>query len=119
VRDDLDSSAMGAIQLLINRDATAVVAAVEAAGHPEEAQAKILSAMYADIGRTLADFALAHEEFGTDVAYEPETLGAALNGVLGSAFPGSSADALRRAREADVTRWASDSNAAFRLFAEG
>ena len=58
VRDDLDSPAMGAIHLLVNRDIETVVAAVAHAGNPDEAEAKVLSAMYADVGRTLVEFAL-------------------------------------------------------------
>ena len=118
VRDDLDSPAMGAIHLLVNRDIETVVAAVAHAGHPDEAEAKVLSAMYADVGRTLVEFALNHGEFGTDVVFEDETLGAALNGTLKVAFRGESAENLRKYRAADVTRWSSRSNAAFGLFDE-
>lgn len=116
IRDDLDSPAMGAIHLLVNRDTEGVVAAVAHAGLPDQAEKNVLSAMFADVGRTLVEFALNHSEFGTDVAFEDETLGAALKGTIASALPGESADGLRNARAADVTNWTSRLNASFGLF---
>lgn len=118
VRDDLDASAMGAIHLLVNRAFESVVRAVANAENPSEEQSRTLSAMYCDVGRTLLDFALSRDDLDTDAEYEEETLGAALTGVIASAFPGHQAGALRRVKAADVTRWASGANAAFGLFSE-
>jgi hypothetical protein len=113
---ELELPAMGAIQLLLNSRFPLVVAAAreQAADRPD--LAVVRSQLFADIGRTLIESALAREEIGTEAAWPDDSLGSVLSAAL-NRFPESVSD-LRRIRDRDPPAWAAKLAASFGLLRE-
>jgi hypothetical protein len=79
---DLEASALGAIQLLVNQEHPAVVAAVSRAGNPGDVDRTVLSALKSDVIRSMLERAVTDEAFEMTAEFDKDTLGAVLQGLV-------------------------------------
>jgi hypothetical protein len=91
---DLESSTLGNVRLLLNREHPVVARSIEAESESGEGYA-VRSALKHDIARQLLNGALENEDFDPAADYGPGTLGAALKALLNRLFPGESLASLR------------------------
>lgn len=112
---DLELPAMGAVQLLLNSRFPLVIAAArgDEGGRPE--LAVVRSQLFADIGRTLIEFALAQDDLEQD--WPDDSLGAILTAAVTSRFREPISD-LRLLRLQDPPAWAAKTAGAFGLLRE-
>lgn len=116
IGDNLDSAAMGSLLLLVNEQNEAAVAAVGRAERPGESERIVLSAIRADVTRTMLEHALSSNEFDEGAAFDEETLGATLQTLYRGLFPETSIEEMRRRREQYPNFFASDVQHAVKLF---
>jgi hypothetical protein len=114
---ELNAAAMGSMYLLINKSNAAVRAAVLRADNPRPVDQAILSAMYYDVGRTLVEIALDHDEVAGE-QFDEESFGDVLQGLLLSLFPGEEFMQLRKRRDSDATRFSAELGDRLRLMAD-
>jgi hypothetical protein len=116
---DLNASAMGSIQLLVNQEHSAVVDAVARAATPGDVDRVVLSALKTDVIRSMIDRALGADDFFLDTDFDEGTLGAVLQGLLRTYLSDRTADPrltdLRRLRNGDPSMFASLIQAATRF----
>ena len=112
---DLELPAMGAIQLLLNSRFPLVTTAARTVGGDRPELAVVRSELFADVGRTLVEFALARDE--PDREWPEDSLGAVLRSLLTSRFHEPIAD-LHRLRDNDPTVWAARVAGSFGLLRE-
>jgi hypothetical protein len=115
VGPELELPAMGSIQLLLNNRFPIVVEAARDNDPDRRDLAVVRSQLFADVGRTLTEFALAHDDIGEE--WPDDSLGAILSTALTSRFRESIVD-LRRLRTLDPSAWAAKASAAFGLLHE-
>lgn len=115
IDSDLELPAMGAIQLLLNSRFPLVSSAVRSVGGGQPELAAVRSELFADIGRTLVEFALAQDELNRE--WPEDSLGTVLTSVLTSHFRESVTD-LHRLRDHDPAVWAAKLAATFGLLRE-
>ncbi|WP_280250817.1 hypothetical protein [Nocardia abscessus] len=113
---NLDSATMGSLLLLVNEKKTVVTEALQRAGSPRVEDKIALSALYADVARTMVDHALRLSEFDDDSHYVDETLGATLQELFGRLFPGRSITDIRLAAQESPNLFASELQAAVKIF---
>ncbi|WP_338597162.1 hypothetical protein [Saccharopolyspora sp. SCSIO 74807] len=116
IGDNLEGAAMGSLLLLVNEQNAAAVAAVGRAERPGETDRLVLSAIRADVTRTMLEHALSSEDFYDGAAFTDETLGAALQALYRRLFPETSIEEMRRRREQYPNFFASDVQHAVKLF---
>jgi hypothetical protein len=112
---DLELPAMGAIQLLLNSRFPLVCSAARDVGGDRPELAVIRSQLFADIGRTLTEFALARDEPEHD--WPEDSLGIVLRSLLRSRFREPTKD-LQNLRDQDPAAWAARVAASFGLLRE-
>lgn len=86
ISGSMDSAAMGALLLLVNERNKAVAEAFSRAGKPRQVDSLVLSAVYADVARTMIEHALSREDFVDDAHFGEETLGAMMLDVFRQMF---------------------------------
>lgn len=116
ISGSLDSAAMGALLLLVNQRNTAVADAFSRAAKPRPVDRMVLSAVYADVSRTLVDHALARDDFVDGVDYGDDTLGAVLLDIFGQMFGGRSIQDVRLRAKENRNHLATEVQAAVRIF---
>jgi hypothetical protein len=119
---DLNATALGAIQLLVNQEHPTIVAAVGRAGTPNDVDRAVLSTLKSDVVRTMLERALGDEAFGMTEHFEKDTLGAVLQGLIRTYMSNYLDDDLleiRRIRETDPPMFAAVVQAATDLLADG
>jgi hypothetical protein len=99
VSSQLEAATMGAVLLYVNERSKAVVRAFQNAAAPRPADRLILSAVYADVARTMVDAALNNDDLVDDAAFDDDTLGQTLQNLLRRLFPGRSTADLRHLRD--------------------
>lgn len=114
VNADLHEPTLGALHLLVNEDDAMAVRAVTAAGSDDEVAQLLLSSIHYDVGRTLVDLAVGHEELDEDREFPAESLGRTLQALLRRVFPGASISAVRDMRTTDPSRYSGEILAALR-----
>jgi hypothetical protein len=115
IHPELELPAMGAVQLLLNSRFPLVVASArELDGHRPELGV-VRSTLFADLGRTLLEFALAHDEIERE--WPADSLGEVLSNSLTGRFHEPVSD-LRKLRDQDPPAWAAKMAAAFGLLRE-
>ncbi|WP_227589889.1 hypothetical protein [Demequina pelophila] len=114
----LESAAMGALLLLINESHEAVVGSFESAARPKPAQRAILSAVRADVARTLIEYSLECEDFEVAADYPEGSLGSACSDVFEKVFDGRSVADVRLLREHSPGLFSSELQARTSLFRE-
>jgi hypothetical protein len=112
---DLELPAMGAIQLLLNSRFPLVTSAARHVGSDRPELAVIRSQLFADVGRTLIEFALARDE--PEVEWPEDSLGIVLRSLLRSRFREPTND-LQKLRDHDPAVWAARVAASFGLLRE-
>ena len=113
--NDLELPAMGAILLLLNERHPLVVAAAKDPSSERPELAVIRSVMFADVGRTLVEYALGQEDLERD--WPDDSLGAVLKAVIKSYF-GQSVAELRLLRDTDPVRWSATAASSLGLLRE-
>ena len=116
ISGDLGTAAMGALLLLINERKRELVEAFERAAKPRPIDRVLLSAVYADVARTLLEHALREPEFVLDDDYPEESLGSTLQSLVVGLFPAVTVDHLRRRLEQSPRLFASELQDAVRIF---
>ncbi len=114
VNADLHEPTLGALHLLVNEDDAMAVRAVTAAGSDDEVAQLLLSSIHYDVGRTLVDLAVGHDELDEDREFPQESLGRTLQALLRRVFPGASISAVRDMRTTDPSRYSGEIIAALR-----
>ncbi|WP_411091560.1 hypothetical protein [Streptomyces sp. 049-1] len=112
----LESATMGSLLLLVNEQNTVTATAFQNAARPRPVDRIVLSAVYADAARIMAEHALSHEDFTEDADFPEESLGATLLSLFDQLFAGQSINDIRLRRRQSPALFASDLQAAVKIF---
>ncbi|MET9814133.1 hypothetical protein [Streptomyces sp. NPDC006355] len=112
----LESATMGSLLLLVNEQNTVTTTAFQNAAKPRPVDRIVLSAVYADAARIMVEHALNHEEFAEDAGFPDESLGATLLSLFDQLFPGQSITDIRLRQRQSPALFASDLQAAVKIF---
>ncbi|MEU8414882.1 hypothetical protein [Amycolatopsis japonica] len=113
---NLETATMGALLLLVNEKNAVAVKAFQNAAAPRPIDRVILSAVYADVARTMIEHALLSPDFDHEVDFDDESLGATLQNLINRLFPNVTIDHLRRRREQSPGLFSSEVQAAVKIF---
>ncbi|MFI8320809.1 hypothetical protein [Streptomyces sp. NPDC085529] len=116
ISGSLDNATMGSLLLLVNEQNKVTTSAFENAHKPRPVDQVVLSAVYADAARTMIEYALSHEEFSEESDYAEDSLGATLLSLFEQLFPGQSITDVRLRRLQSPAIFASDLQAAVKIF---
>lgn len=116
ISGSLDSAAMGSLLLLVNERNATVAEAFGRAARPRPVDKVVLSAVYADVARTLIEHALTWDEFVDGARFDDETLGAMLMDVFGQLFGGRTILDVRLRGQDAPSLVATEVQSAVRLF---
>jgi hypothetical protein len=120
IGSDLNATALGAIQLLVNQEHPLVVAAVSRAGTPTDVDRAVLSTLKSDVIRSMLERALGDEDFVMSNHFDKDTLGAVLQGLMRTYMSEYLHDDLtdvRRIRDNDAPLFAAIVQAATEILA--
>ncbi|WP_405930096.1 hypothetical protein [Streptomyces longwoodensis] len=112
----LESATMGSLLLLVNERNAVTTTAFQNAARPRPVDRIVLSAVYADAARVMIEHALSHEDFGEEADYPDGSLGATLLDLLEKLFPAQSITDLRLRQRQSPALFASDLQAAVKIF---
>ncbi|MBT2508110.1 hypothetical protein J7I98_19905 [Streptomyces sp. ISL-98] len=112
----LESATMGSLLLLVNERNTVTATAFENAGKPRQVDRIVLSAVYADAARIMIEHALNNDDFAEDADFPDGSLGATLLSQFDHLFPGQSITDIRLRRRQSPALFASDLQAAVKIF---
>jgi len=112
----MESATMGALLLLVNARNTVTSGAFENAGSPRTVDRIVLSAVYADTARILVEHALGQDDFDDDCDYSDDSLGSTLLSLFDQLFPDQSIVDIRLRRRQSPSLFASDLQAAVKIF---
>ncbi|MET7940438.1 hypothetical protein [Streptomyces sp. NPDC005302] len=112
----LESATMGSLLLLVNEQNTVTATAFENAGKPRPVDRIVLSAVYADAARIMIEHALGPDDFAEDADYADGSLGATLLSLFDQLFPGQSITDVRLRRQQAPALFATDLQAAVKIF---
>lgn len=116
IGDDLHAAAMGNVLLLVNEQNTVVASAFRNAAKPRPIDRVVLSAVYADVARTMLEHALSIDEFVDGATFEADTLGNTLMSLFGQWFGDGSISDARLRLQRSPSHFASDVQHAARVF---
>lgn len=112
----LESATMGSLLLLVNERNSVTAAAFENAGRPRPIDRVVLSAVYADAARSMIEHALGIDDFTEDADFPEGSFGATLLSLFDQLFPGQSITDVRLRRRQFPSLFASDLQAAVKIF---
>jgi hypothetical protein len=112
----LESATMGSLLLLVNEQNTVTATAFENAGKPRPIDRIVLSAVYADAARIMIEYALGNDEFAEDSDFPEGSLGATLLSLFDQLFPEQSITDIRLRQRQSPALFASDLQAAVKMF---
>jgi hypothetical protein len=112
----LESATMGSLLLLVNEQNTITATAFENAGKPRPIDRVVLSAVYADAARIMVEHALGNDEFAEDADFPEGSLGATLLSLFDQLFPEQSITDIRLRQRQSPALFASDLQAAVKMF---
>ncbi|WP_430382624.1 hypothetical protein [Streptomyces sp. P10-4] len=112
----MEHATMGALLLLVNERNAVTATAFQNAARPRPVDRIVLSAVYADAARLMIEYALADEDFGLDADFPDGSLGATLLSLFDQLFPGQSITDVRLRQRQSPALFASDLQAAVRIF---
>lgn len=112
----LENATMGSLLLLVNEQNTVTASAFENAHRPRPVDRVVLSAVYGDVARLMIEHALGDEEFTEESDFPDGSLGATLVGLFDQLFPGQSVTDIRLRRRQSPALFASDLQAAVKMF---
>ncbi len=116
ISGNLYGAAMGSLLLLVNEQNGLVATAFKNAGRPRTVDKVVLSSVYADVARVMIEHALRDDDFKDGVEFPDDTLGATLSALFHHLFPGSSINDLRLRLTHSPTLFASELQAAVKIF---
>ncbi|MFF9173754.1 hypothetical protein [Streptomyces sp. NPDC014793] len=112
----MEHATMGSLLLLVNERSTVTATAFQNAARPRPVDRVVLSAVYGDAARILLEHALGHDEFAEEADFPDGSLGATLLSLFDQLFPGQSIADVRLRQRQSPALFASDLQAAVRLF---
>ncbi|MFG2653722.1 hypothetical protein [Streptomyces sp. NPDC048425] len=118
ISGELDSAAMGSLLLLVNERNTATAEAFQNAARPRAVDRVVLSAVYADVARTMIEYALSQDDFMDEADHPEDSLGATLLSLFHRLFPEQSITDVRLRRQHAPSLFASELQAAVKIFEE-
>jgi hypothetical protein len=118
ISNNLHAATMGSMLLLINEKNKIAATAFENAAKARPIDRVVLSAVYADAARLMLEHALRQEEFDETASFPEDSLGATLLSLFHQLFPGSTVNDVRFRLNRSPALFASDLQAAVKLFAE-
>ncbi|MET7486018.1 hypothetical protein [Streptomyces sp. NPDC005538] len=116
INGGFESATMGSLLLLVNERNTVTATAFENAGKPRPIDRIVLSAVYADAARVMIEHALADDDFTEDSDFPDGSLGATLMSLFDRLLPGQSTTDIRLRRRLSPALFASDLQAAVKIF---
>ncbi|WP_199809878.1 hypothetical protein [Streptomyces sp. NRRL F-5126] len=116
ISGSLDSATMGSLLLLVNEKNTVTATAFENAAKPRPVDRIVLSAVYADAARTMIEHALGQDDFTQDADFPDGSLGATMLNLFDQLFPDQSITDVRLRRRSSPALFASDMQAAVKIF---
>lgn len=115
---NLLGATMGSLLLLVNEKNIVATTAFQNAAKPRPVDKVVLSSVYADIARTMVEHALRHDDFIDGATFPEDTLGATLSSLFHQLFPGSSITDVRLRADHSPSLFASELQAAVKIFGE-
>ncbi|GIH78375.1 hypothetical protein [Planobispora longispora] len=115
---NLHGATMGSLLLLVNEQNTVTATAFQNAAKPRPVDRVVLSAVYADAARVMVEHALRHDDFRDGAAFLEDTLGSTLLSLFHQLFPGSSINDVRLRFNHSPSLFASELQAAVKIFGE-
>src|SRR5690606_24209348 len=115
---DLHAAAMGSLLLLINEGNRTVTEAFTRAARPRPVDRVVLSAVHADVARVMIEHALALEDFVDGAEFPEDRLGAVVPSLFGRLFSNQTINDVRRRSRRSPALFASEVQAASRIFGE-
>lgn len=112
----MESATMGALLLLVNERNTVTATAFQNAGKPRVVDRIVLSAVYADAARIMVEHALGADDFTEDADFPDGSLGATLLSLFDQLFPDQSITDIRLRQRRSPALFASDLQAAVKIF---
>ncbi|MFC9581461.1 hypothetical protein ACFVJ8_01165 [Streptomyces yangpuensis] len=112
----LESATMGSLLLLVNERNTVTTTAFRNAAKPRPVDRVVLSAVYADVARVMIEHGLNRDDFVDEGDFPEGTLGSTLLGLFDRLFPEQSITDVRLRRLQAPALFASDLQAAVRIF---
>ncbi|WJY50629.1 hypothetical protein QRN89_12885 [Streptomyces chengbuensis] len=112
----MESAAMGALLLLVNVRNTVTAGAFARAAKPTPVDRVVLSAVHADAARVMVEHALANDDFDEHADFPDGSLGATMLSLIDQLFPAQSITDIRLRQRQSPTLFASDLQAAVKLF---
>jgi hypothetical protein len=112
----LEHATMGALLLLVNERNTATSTAFQNAARPRPIDRIVLSAVYADAARVMIEHALGHDDFTEESDFPDGSLGATLLSLFDQLFPGQQIADIRLRQRQSPSLFASDLQAAVKIF---
>ncbi|MFG3657290.1 hypothetical protein [Streptomyces sp. NPDC047706] len=116
VSGGLESATMGSLLLLVNERNAVTATAFQNAARPRPVDRIVLSAVYADAARVMVEHALAHEDFTEESDFPDGSLGATLLSLFDQLFTGQSIADIRLRQRQSPALFASDMQAAVKIF---
>ncbi|MFD3939040.1 hypothetical protein ACFWSF_13225 [Streptomyces sp. NPDC058611] len=101
INPNLEAATMGAVVLLVNSNTPVVLNALRKADKASYAERLIQSTLRQDVVRLMVEHAVSDDELEDDSAFEPDTLGHMLLGLIRTYLPGMSLASLRTMRRSD------------------
>ncbi|MER6422682.1 hypothetical protein [Streptomyces sp. NPDC001137] len=116
ISGSLESATMGSLLLLVNERNTVTATAFENAGKPRPVDRIVLSAVYADAARIMVEHALSNDDFAEDSDFPEGSLGATMLSLFDQLFPGQPINDIRLRQRQSPALFASDLQAAVKIF---
>ncbi|MFF8400857.1 hypothetical protein ACF06P_04345 [Streptomyces sp. NPDC015684] len=116
INGSMEHATMGALLLLVNERNATTATAFQNAARPRPIDRIVLSAVYADAARTMVEHALADDCFAEDADFPDGSLGATLLSLFDQLFPAQSITDVRLRQRQSPALFASDLQAAVRIF---
>ncbi|WP_201776932.1 hypothetical protein [Streptacidiphilus anmyonensis] len=118
ISGSLESATMGSLLLLINEKNTLTATAFENAARPRPVDRAVLSAVYADAARTMLEHALGQPDFMDEAEFPDDSLGMTCMALFDQLFPQRTITDVRLLREQSASLFASELQAAVKIFEE-
>ncbi|MFF3915024.1 hypothetical protein ACFYZB_16275 [Streptomyces sp. NPDC001852] len=112
----MEHATMGALLLLVNERNAVTATAFQNAARPRPIDRIVLSAVYADAARIMIEHALADDDFAENADFTDGSLGTTLLSLFDQLFPGQSINDVRLRQRQSPALFASDLQAAVRIF---
>ncbi|MFD9337285.1 hypothetical protein ACFWBF_23190 [Streptomyces sp. NPDC060028] len=116
ITGSLESATMGSLLLLVNERNAVTTTAFRNAAKPRPVDRVVLSAVYADVARVMIEHGLNDDDFADVTDFPEGSLGATLVSLFDRLFPGQSITDVRLRRLQSPALFASDLQAAVRIF---